>query len=220
MNINCVLFVAINLKKEEIENKRVIEIGSLNVNGTIRPLVESYNPGEYIGADITAGPGVDTICDVKNLISKFGEQSFDVVIATELLEHVRDWRAAIHNIKGVCRPGGIILITARSYGFNYHGYPNDFWRYEVPDMEYIFRNCLIRNIGVDPGKGVFIKVVKPENFVECGLSPYQLYSIVVDRKAEDISGEDLKRLHFRRLALKEKLRHFLLTKIEYFLSKI
>jgi len=37
----------------------------------------------------------------ENLIKRFGPESFDVVIATELLEHVIDWRRVINNMKTV-----------------------------------------------------------------------------------------------------------------------
>jgi len=220
MNINCILFGAINLKKEEIENKRVIEIGSCNVNGNLRPLLESYKPKEYIGIDVMAGPGVDIICDVKDLVKRFGEQSFDIVLSTELLEHVRDWRAAIHNIKTICRKGGIILITCRSFGFGYHGYPSDFWRYEVGDMEYIFSDCTIAKIERDPERGVFLKALKPENFAEKDLSGYALYSIVVNKKVRDLSEKDFKRLYFRRLVLREKLRDFLRRAVDVILCDV
>ncbi|WP_217423095.1 class I SAM-dependent methyltransferase [Methanocella conradii] len=106
-NTKCILFGAINLKKEEIEGKRIIEIGSLDVNGSLRPLLESYNPKEYIGVDIVKGPGVDKVCNVENLVEEFGENVFDVVISTELLEHVKDWRKAISNMKKNVKRGDL-----------------------------------------------------------------------------------------------------------------
>lgn len=35
------------------------------------------------------------VCPVERITEYFGESSFEVVIATELLEHVVDWRLAI-----------------------------------------------------------------------------------------------------------------------------
>lgn len=204
MNQYCILFVAINLKRNEIEGKRVIEVGACDVNGSARPLIESYNPQEYIGVDIIQGPGVDIICSAENLVSEFGEQSFDIVISTELLEHVRDWRLVTHNIKSICKTNGIILLTTRSYGFGYHGYPYDFWRYEIEDMEYIFQDCDIKKIEKDPQKGVFIKCIKPKNFVEKDLSTYELYSIVANKRIKEVCDKDFKTLYFKRLILKAK----------------
>ena len=192
MNVYCILFAAINLKKDEIEGKRIIEVGSCDVNGSLRPLIESLRPKHYIGIDIISGPSVDIICDVKDLLSRFGKQSFDIAISTELLEHVRDWKLAIHNIKSVCKLNGTILLTTRSYSFGYHGHPCDFWRYEIEDMKYIFQDCIIEKLEKDPQKGIFIKAIKPENFVEKDLSDYKLYSIVVNKKVKELCDKDIR----------------------------
>lgn len=220
MNVNCILFVAINLKKEEVEGKRVIEVGSCDINGSVRPLIESYKPKEYIGVDITTGPGVDIICNVQDLVFKFGKQGFDAVISTELLEHVKDWKLAIHNIKSICKTNGIILLTTRSYGFGYHGYPYDFWRYQSEDMEYIFSDCAIQKIEKDPQKGIFIKVIKPENFVEKDLSEYKLYSIVLNKRIKELNDKDLQNWYFKRLILKEKAKYFIYKIVGFIFSKL
>ena len=106
-NVTGIIFAVKNLSREEVASRTVLEVGSSDVNGSLRPIIESWKPLEYIGVDILAGPGVDQICDVGDLVERFGKNRFDIVIATELLEHVRDWRRAITNLKNVCRPGGI-----------------------------------------------------------------------------------------------------------------
>ena len=208
-----ILFGGINLKKEEIERKRVIEVGSLDVNGSLRPLMESYNPKEYMGVDIVKGHGVDRICKVENLVEDVGQNIFDVVISTELLEHVRDWKKAISSIKNVCKEGGIILITTRSIGFPYHAYPYDFWRFEMDDMISIFGDCEILALERDPSAlGVFIKVRKPENFMEVDQSDYALYSVITNKRVKDIEEKDFKSLYFKRIVLKQKLKNFIIAR--------
>lgn len=208
MTAYCMLFGAMYLKKEEIGGKRVIEVGSYNVNGSLRPLFESYNPAEYIGVDISPGPGVDQICDVNDLITTFASQSFDVVVSTELLEHVKDWRNAIHNIKAICKPGGKILVTTRSIGFSYHGHPFDFWRYEIEDMQYIFQDLIIEKLEKDPQIGVLMKAVKPSDFLEQDLSGYALYSIVSNKRTKELTAGPIN-TRVRRLLSKQRLREFL-----------
>ncbi|MEQ8994940.1 MAG: hypothetical protein RID53_00355 [Coleofasciculus sp. B1-GNL1-01] len=49
--ISTILFVDKNLDKSEIRGKRIIDVGSYDFNGSIRPLIESWKPAEYIGVD-------------------------------------------------------------------------------------------------------------------------------------------------------------------------
>ena len=178
---SCLAFGKIALTKREIQGKRVLEVGSRDVNGSLRPAIELWKPAEYIGIDIRAGRGVDLVCDANDLVERFGRGQFDVVICTELFEHVEDWRNVISNIKQVCLPGGIILITTRSFGFPRHAYPCDFWRFELSDIEYIFADCDILLLQKDKDKrfpGVFLKARKPNNFIERDLSNHKLYSMI------------------------------------------
>lgn len=214
MNINCFMFGMKNLKAEEIRGKRVIEIGACNVNGSLRPLIEQYGPQEYTGVDITAGVGVDIVCDVTALITRFGERSFDLIVSTELLEHVRDWRLAIHNMKTILKPGGVMVITTRSPGFVYHGYPYDFWRYEVEDMRSIFQDCHIEKLECDVQPGVLLKCVKPHDFHEQDLRGLSLYSIVTRRRTAQLRDEDLTAGSFKRLIFRQRLKEFLHKNID------
>jgi 2-polyprenyl-3-methyl-5-hydroxy-6-metoxy-1,4-benzoquinol methylase len=59
------------------------------------------------------------------LVDYFGKESFDVVIATELLEHVKDWRKVINNMKEVLKQNIYISLLGLKV-FPYHGYLYDF----------------------------------------------------------------------------------------------
>lgn len=197
---SCIAFGTRTLGEPQVARKRVLEVGSYDVNGSLRPTIEAYGPHEYVGVDIVPGPGVDLVCDAGNLVEQFGPESFDVVVATELLEHVRDWRAAVSNLKRVCRPGGILVATTRSIGFPYHAHPADHWRYEVDDFRTIFDDLGIVALepdGADPG--VFLAARKPETFTERDLEDVALFNIVVGRR---ISHLDDRALHSRRARLR------------------
>ncbi len=179
MHPSCRQFVE-KLTVEDVAGKRVLEVGSYDVNGSVRAGIEALGCLEYIGVDIQEGKGVDKICDAADLVKEFGPGSFDIIISTEMLEHVEHWQAAVSNMKQVCCAGGLILITARSKGCPRHGYPDDYWRFELDDMNWIFADCEIVRIEDDKGdearkeNGVFILVRKPEDFTEVNLLAHEL----------------------------------------------
>lgn len=182
---SCISFGENNLNKDDVKGKDVIEIGSQNVNGSLRYYIENLECKKYIGVDIEKGIGVDIVCKAENVIEIFGKDAFDIVICTELLEHVKDWKSVISNIKNICKPGGTILVTTRSYGFPRHGYPYDYWRYEIEDIKNIFSDCIIEILEKDyQMPGVFAKIKKEYNFIENDLSEYKLFEINTNRKIE------------------------------------
>lgn len=220
-NTNCLTFTLKNLKREEIEGKKVLEVGAYDVNGSAQSVLKSWNPASYVGADIEKGPGVDVVCDAGDLVAKFGKGSFDTVVSNEMLEHVRDWKKVISNIKNVTKPGGIMVLTTRSYGFNYHAFPYDFWRYEVDDMKEIFSDCEILALEDDAQEpGVLIKVRKPEKFIEKDLSKYKLYSIVADKKVIDTADADMHTFYFKKAVLKYKIKNWVLNTGKSMYSKV
>jgi SAM-dependent methyltransferase len=181
-------FAQEHLSEACVCGKRVLEVGSRDVNGSIRPILESRGPTEYIGVDIVPGPGVDELCDAGALADRFGEKSFDVVVSTELIEHVRDWRAAIDNMKRVLKPGGQLLVTTRSRGFAVHAFPWDYWRYEPSDMAEIFADFEGLEIVSDPlSPGVFVKGRKPEGIHRRELDGIELYSVITGSRTASVS---------------------------------
>jgi SAM-dependent methyltransferase len=188
-NAQCIDFVASVLTAADVAGRDVLEVGALDVNGTVRPVVEALGPSSYIGVDLEEGPGVDEVLSAENLVERFGPGAFDVVITTELLEHVRDWRLVIRNLKLVTRPGGLVVVTTRSRGFPLHGYPWDHWRYEPEDMAVIFADCpgvrVERDVATDPG--VFVMARRPleEGWEPLDLAGYALWSVHTDRRTLD-----------------------------------
>lgn len=153
------------VSKLEVKGKAVLEVGSYNVNGTPRDVFIPFSPKQYLGVDQGAGPCVDRVLEASHLTAALGENSFDVVVSTEMLEHAQDWRTAVSNLKGVTKPGGLLFVTTRGPGFPYHGFPHDHWRFTVEDFKRIFGDMEILNLSPDPEcPGVFLKCRKPVDF--------------------------------------------------------
>lgn len=209
-NLDNFRWVSKNLTINEIKDKKILDVGSYDVNGSLRYVIEMLEPKEYIGTDIVKGPGVDVVCSADKLAGKFGKNSFDVVISTSALEHIRDWQTAISSIKQVCKPGGLIIISMPSR-WPFHEYPYDFWRYGKTDIKKIFEDCEILILEKDASRmsQVYAKIKKPKNFKEIDLSAYELYSVAVNKRIPRLDDRHLKGFRFKRLTVKGKIWSFL-----------
>jgi hypothetical protein len=87
----------------------------------------------------------------------------------------------VNNLKDVLKRGG--YITTRSYGFPFHTYPYDFWRYEVEDLQKIFSDFKITKIVRDrEASRVFLKARKPFDYSPNNIQGIALYSIILGRR--------------------------------------
>ena len=166
-------FLGDNLYEDDIRGKSVLEIGSQNVNGTPRSVVIPLKPASYVGVDFAPGDGVDQVADASDLVKVFGRDRFDVVISTEMLEHAKDWKAAVRSMKAVLKPLGLLVVTTRGPGFPFHGFPHDYWRFTIQDFVEIWNDFLFMVFKPDPdpkAPGVLLKARKPEPFHENDLS--------------------------------------------------
>lgn len=84
----------------------VLEIGSHDVNGSVRPLFQQAS--HYHGIDIAPGPGVDEVADASDWRAP---RLYDVVVSTEVLEHAPRWYDVLDNAWGALEPGGRLLFT-------------------------------------------------------------------------------------------------------------
>jgi SAM-dependent methyltransferase len=138
-----------------------LEVGSYDVNGTVRP----FFTGRYVGCDIAHGPGVDVIADAEFL--PWDPETWDTVISTEMLEHCpRPW-VAVKEMARVLKPGGHLLLTARGYdergSWEVHGYPHDYWRFSELSFRLLAEDADLEVLEVrkDPeGPGWMLAAVK------------------------------------------------------------
>lgn len=101
---------------EYFQNKRVLEIGSWDTNGTIRNIFEDC---DYVGVDVSPGPGVDVV-RLGNEVD-LPTESFDVVISCECFEHNPFWVETFINMIRMLKKGGLCLITCATTGRIEHG---------------------------------------------------------------------------------------------------
>lgn len=163
------------LTDEQVCGKHILDVGSYNVNGSLRPLLEGWG-GKYLGIDMMVGEGVDLVCRAEDLVATFGEEAFDLVVSTETAEHFADWRPCFSNIKRVLKRGGLLYLTTVTPGFARHDWPGDYWRYTPEQFEHIFADLEIIDLAswANCAYGLFLLARKPLDFQEVDLSGIQV----------------------------------------------
>jgi pterin-4a-carbinolamine dehydratase len=93
---------------------RVLEIGSLDINGTVRDFFDST---KYVGVDVAPGAGVDVVAQGEDL--DYPDNSFDVAVSAECFEHNPEWVATFRNMWRMARTH--VIMTCASEGRAEHG---------------------------------------------------------------------------------------------------
>ncbi len=114
--------------------KTVLDVGSLDENGTHRGLTDGRG-WECVGIDIRRGANVDIV--VPPYAYPFTDGQFDCVISGQAMEHVEDLKLWINECVRVLKPGGLLAITTVAQMF-YHPYPVDCWRIMPDGMKWLF----------------------------------------------------------------------------------
>ncbi|MGD0456994.1 MAG: methyltransferase domain-containing protein [Terriglobia bacterium] len=96
---------------------RILEVGSCDVNGTIRHIFRDST--SYIGADLVEGPGVDIVKAGQDI--DLASDSVDLALSCECFEHNPYWLKTFQNMTRMTRPGGLIVFTCASRGRVEHG---------------------------------------------------------------------------------------------------
>lgn len=123
------------LSRYEGDGANVLDVGSYDVNGCYRPLIEGRG-WSYTGLDIEAGPNVDIVAkDPYNF--PMDDNTYDILISGSTMEHVEATWKWIPELVRVLKPGGLLCITTH-WSEREHRYPVDCWRIMPDGMRYIF----------------------------------------------------------------------------------
>ena len=127
--LNCQHFFEVYGKNFESKNTpRVIEIGSQDVNGSLRSVTPSHF--EYIGVDFVEAKGVDIVLTDPYALP-FPDNSADIILSSSCLEHSEMFWLAFLEMMRVLKPSGLLYINVPSNG-DFHRFPVDCWRF-YPD---------------------------------------------------------------------------------------
>jgi hypothetical protein len=158
----------------KFRNKRVLEVGSHNINGSPR---KYFWFGTYTGVDITKGNGVD-IRGVFSQVRHMLRDDYQTVISTEMLEHDSAWKESLLLMYKLLEDKGLLIITCAGPHREEHGTARAH-RYCSPDTSNYYRNISVED---------FESVLPPELFsvyrlqYANGKEDLQFYGLKKERK--------------------------------------
>ena len=150
---------------------RVLDIGSLDVNGSLR----DFRPvgAEYVGIDLEPGNGVDLVLP-DPYAYPFADGSFDMVVSTSCFEHDPMFWLTFLEAGRVLAPGGVLYINAPSSG-SYHTHPWDNWRF-YPDASHALELWAARS-------GMALRAI--ESFIVTGRDHWNDYVMIFIKGTPD-----------------------------------
>ena len=120
----------------------VLEVGALNINGTVRDLFPQEG---YLGLDKRPGAGVDVVGDICKAEIAF---AFGTVVCCETLEHIaRPWEALVTMHKALL-PSGLFIGTW-CFRYEMHNEPEDYWRVTPAAFRLLLEDAGFRDIRID-----------------------------------------------------------------------
>ena len=91
-----------------------------------RPLFEK-RVSRYVGVDLPGNPAAEASLDERGRMN-LPDASADIVLSTQVLEHVDDPRTYLAEAFRVLKPGGLLLLSTHGIWW-YHPHPQDLWRW-------------------------------------------------------------------------------------------
>lgn len=106
----------------------------------------------YIGLDMDARVGPEAIADAHQLPLR--DAVADVVLMSELLEHLACPQLALAEAARALRPGGILIVTV-PFLYRVHGAPEDYWRWTPKGLERLLAHTPgLRLLSLQPKGGI------------------------------------------------------------------
>lgn len=125
----------------------------LDVGCGVKPYKPFFAPiaSVYLGVDVVENPHADLFGSVEELPVEDG--SFDVVLCTQVLEHVDDPARAVRELRRVTAPGGRVLASTHGVQW-YHPSPTDHWRWTHTGLRLLFERAADwSSLSVEPAAG-------------------------------------------------------------------
>jgi SAM-dependent methyltransferase len=158
-------------------NDFILDIGSKK-----SPYRKYINSKYYYSTDVDYSNDITFVSNIYNLPLK--ENSFDIILFTEVLEHLSEPGKAIENIYKVLKPNGKMVLTTR-FCYPYHPDPKDFFRFTKDGLVYLTqRFSEVEIIGHGSSMQLLFYILSKNKFFRVILLPVSYLIAKLSRKRE------------------------------------
>lgn len=117
----------------------LLNVGARDVSPGIPTVRDVFkNVPNYAGIDLFEGRDVTKVMNAHDIKEHFEENSFDLVVSTDTLEHDDKFWVTVENMRWATRPGGTMFIAVPGGATPFHEWPGDYWRFMKSGVEQFF----------------------------------------------------------------------------------
>jgi SAM-dependent methyltransferase len=127
----------------------------LDVGAGDAPYRELFSAQRYVTLDHDQSPhggDVDIVGSADSIPT--ADASFDVVLCTQVLEHVAEPLAVLGEFHRVLTPAGKVIATV-PFAWEEHELPHDYFRYTKPGIEHLLERAGFVDLDVNPRTDCF-----------------------------------------------------------------
>jgi len=142
------------------EDARILDYGCADV--PYRPFFPAG--ADFVAADLPGNPHATMQLNPDTTVPA-GDDGFDAVVSTQVLEHVADPELYLSECFRVLRPGGRMLLSTHGM-FVYHPDPVDYWRWTCAGLRHVVEDAGFKVIRFE---GIIGLVATGLQFVQDGM---------------------------------------------------
>ena len=134
-----------HIHKYGTKTSKVLDVGSKNYgNGSYKVFLKEpwFKHLEYTGIDLEAGDNVDIVLE-DPYVYPFEDDTFDLVICGQVLEHCENPFKLMDECARVLKPGGFFVGVA-PFVWAEHRYPVDCWRILPDGWKSLFKHSKLK----------------------------------------------------------------------------
>lgn len=126
-------FIKLISKKYCFESSKVLDIWAQN-----SPYKKYFSHTQYFSQDIeqSSDNSIDFVWDINNWLDMIENWSFDFIVCTQVLEHIREPHIAFEEFNRILKPWGMVFLTTHLC-FEEHMIPYDYFRFTRYWLKYL-----------------------------------------------------------------------------------